>query len=106
VGTAARLHALEIYKKMRLTADDLQLARKIYAALTALSEEGPVRMAANLLLDALMSPLGRFAMLNCGSRLKVSSVLSQREKLFFSYRTEWQSSSKVVDQMGVNSLDV
>jgi len=53
IGAAVRLHALETYKNARLTAEDLKAARKLYFALTALPEEGPVRMAATMLLDAL-----------------------------------------------------
>lgn len=53
IGTAKRLYALSRYKDARLNAEDLVSAQGLYTALTSLQPEGPVRIAARALLDAL-----------------------------------------------------
>jgi hypothetical protein len=53
IGTAVRLQGLATYSKARLTMEELKAARDLYPALVSLPEEGAVRMAATMLLDAL-----------------------------------------------------
>ncbi len=103
IGTAVRLHALETYKNTRLTVDDLAASRKLDAALAGLPDEGPVRMTANLLLDALHESSWPLRYTQLWIALEgLFGAQSPGEVISSNYRIEWRSSLRAAARKGAN----